>query len=267
MSHRMLCIALALLAAPAASAHQLWLNTTRYIVQQGEGHGGHIHAGAAYVGWGHAYPADELPPHETLGPITVHAPGGGTETVTRDTTGFLVAPLEFRGTGPHVLTIAHEGGFYTVYEEDGETKHAQTSKEGLDNVQVSQYFEMVGKTLVSVGETAETDFTAPVGQTIEIVPLVNPYTLKAGEGTKLPVRVLLNGEPAKNAFVDTIHAGVPDGMFVQTVETNVTGRATVNLTHTGPWMIKATAKAPLREAFEGKANEESYTATLTFLAR
>jgi hypothetical protein len=42
------------------------------------------------------------------------------------------------------------------------------------------------------------------------------------------------------------------------------GAFSVALPHGGAWMLKANVFAPLRPEFEGKADEESYTATLTF---
>jgi len=72
----------------------------------------------------------------------------------------------------------------------------------------------------------------------------------------------------EDADVTLYHAcNVPGTEPVYTAQSDAEGRVEVTLDRPGAWMVKAAARKPLREAYEGKANEESYTATLTFSIR
>jgi len=252
----------------SAHAHQLWLNATKYHIDNPVGSDGSIDAGVVYIGWGHQFPAEGLPEADKVAPTVLHAPDGTSEALQRSDAGFLTAPLSVTSEGAYTVTSAYESGFFTMYRDDGEVKHALSPKEGMADVISSQYFEMCGKALVQVGEPGEGDFASATGQPIEIVPLRNPYTMTAGPEAELPVRVLLRGEPVSEAFVTVYHAAhVPGSEFVAKTETDSDGEASVSLDRSGAWMIVANARTPLRPEFEGKADEESYTATLTFQVR
>ena len=260
-------VAASVLLAPAASAHQIWLNTTRFHSETARGAEGPLSAGVAYVGWGHRFPADGLPPADAVAPILLHG-GGEARPLERSEEGFLTAPISVPAPGAYILTTSHAGGFFTMYKEEGAVKHTPASKEGLDDVLSSQYFEMTAKALFAVGDTDSNAFTEPVGQTVEIVPQTNPYRLVAGSETKLPVQVLLRGEPAAGAAVTVYHAAqVPGDEFVERLTADTEGAVEIALDREGVWMIVAVARTPLREEFEGKADEESYTASLTFEAQ
>jgi uncharacterized GH25 family protein len=251
--------------ATTAQAHQLWINATQYYVDATAGEQTPITAGVVYIGWGHLFPADSLPDASRVGPTTLHLPGGTERALERSDEGFLTAPLTVETEGAYVLTANYESGFYTVYRDQGEVKHALSSKEGIDDVLTSLYFEMTGKALIQVGEPVSDEFSQPVGQRIEIIPLRNPYSLDSEPGAELPVRVLLEGTPVPGAAVTLYRAGhTPGDQPVAEMETDTDGEAAVVLDGTGQWMIVATARKPLRSEFEGKADEESYTATLTF---
>jgi len=259
-------ITIAFAIGATAHAHQLWVNATHYIVDVTEQDLSKITpAGVAYVGWGHNFPADSLPPADDLKPMTLIQPGGGSAPIRGAEEGFLAAPISVTKPGPYIVTVEHNGGYFTVHKEDGEVKHGQRTKEDLDHVLTSEYFEMMGKALVAVGDLDISAFTQPVGQLIEIVPATNPYTLTPGAETRLTIQIFLRGKPLEGATVTTFHVNQSVGeSFVVDEPTNARGESTVALPHQGPWMIKATYRQPAPAHLANKTDEKSYTATMTF---
>ena len=111
--------------------------------------------------------------------------------------------------------------------------------------------------------------TAPVGLKIELVPQVDPTTLRAG--STLGVRLLLDGVPAPNALVGAIPAsakGTPE-TWPLTGRTDSKGEVAFRLQEAGPWLIRAVRTVRRTgETGDLAADWESYWASLSFqLAR
>ena len=69
---------------------------------------------------------------------------------------------------------------------------------------------MFAKLVLNVDGADSTNvITKPVGQRLEMVPQVNPATVKPGG--RFPVQVLLDGKPAKTAEVKAVYAGFNGG--------------------------------------------------------
>ena len=83
--------------------------------------------------------------------------------------------------------------------------HKLGSKEGLEDVILSLYYENYAKAPINVGNSAPEAFSTPVGHGIEIVPLENPFLKKAGDYLKL--KVLHNGRPANFCSVSATYIG------------------------------------------------------------
>jgi hypothetical protein len=93
------------------------------------------------------------------------------------------------------------------------------------------------KTFVRVGSTPAADdgWRTPTGQPLELLPLQDPLTLRAGDS--LTVRLLQCGTPLSGVAVGTQRAGAPHGPLV---ETNAAGEARVALPQAGRWLLRTT---------------------------
>jgi hypothetical protein len=157
--------------------------------------------------------------------------------------------------------IAHQG-----LDDVGEyrAKHGETDKA------VRERYSRYGKTLLRVGAGGtSTHVTTPVGLKIELVPEVDPTTLRAG--SMLRVRLLLDGQPAPNALVGAIYASAkatPE-TWPLTGRTDAKGNVEFRLQDAGPWLIRAVRTVRRTgETGDLAADWESYWASLSFqLAR
>jgi hypothetical protein len=118
-----------------------------------------------------------------------------------------------------------------------------------------ELYTKCAKTFVSIGNsTADDSWQTPVGVTLEIIPLQNPTTIKAGATAKF--RLLRNGEPLPNAALVLQNGGAKPSYEWTTPE----GVATFQLRNPGPAMITS---VHLRPPDQGKPWESEFT-TITF---
>lgn len=100
----------------------------------------------------------------------------------------------------------------------------------------TELYSRRSKALVQVGEALPTDdalATTPVGFTLEILPLANPYSLDAGADFNFEVR--FRGAPVPGA---TVHIVSLDGTAEdRTVKTDAAGRASISRPESGAWMF------------------------------
>ena len=153
--------------------------------------------------------------------------------------------------------IAHQG---LDDVRDYRAKHRETEKA------VRERYSRYGKTLLRVGTGgSSTHVTTPVGLKIELVPQVDPTTLRAG--SMLRVRLLLDGQPAANALVGAIYAsarGTPE-TWPLTGRTDAKGDVEFRLQDAGPWLIRAVRTVRRTgETGDLAADWESYWASLSF---
>ena len=174
----------------------------------------------------------------------------------------IVKPRVGEKSGPVFQAhIAHQG-----LDDVGEyrTKHGETAKS------VRERYSRYGKTLLRVGSAGESaQVTSPLGLKIELVPLSDPTALPVG--SRLRVRLLLDGQPAPNALVGAIHATAKTSpeQGTLTARTDAQGEAEFALDDAGPWLIRAVRTVRRTgETGEFAADWESYWASLSFqLAR
>ncbi len=132
-------------------------------------------------------------------------------------------------------------------------KHGETGKPGRE-----RYSKYV-KSLVQVGKS-DGYFREKTGLTIEIVPDVDPYSVRPGG--ELPVQVLFRGKPAVNMAVEA--AWLEKGKAVVRVvgRTDAEGRVKVPVKAAGPHRLHAIAMERCADA--KAADWESFWASLTF---
>ncbi|MFQ5628932.1 MAG: DUF4198 domain-containing protein [bacterium] len=121
------------------------------------------------------------------------------------------------------------------------------------------------KAIIQVGDKRSDGYKANLGYPIEIIPLQNPYTLKAGED--LAVQVLRDGKPVAKQLVYGSYAGYhghdDEGDHVEAVKirTDEAGIAKIKLEKSGQWYIRL---IHMVASDKNDVDYESNWATLTF---
>ncbi len=256
-------------AAPLAQAHFFAVHLTHYVLDlQAEDHGAMPSEAAAYIGWGHVYPLEEALDPDKLGEYAVISADGTRTALEPNQGGFLFAEVSPPAPGPYIVHAAYVNHFYTWYEEDGQEKSFAGPKTGLENILYSGYFEFRAKALLQADEAPEDAFTAPIGDTFEVVPMENPYAEAHADGATLPLMVVMEGEPLPGVMVQARPAAhYPRSAFPHQVVTNAEGIAEVPLSEKGLWFVKAETTRDPRPEYADKCDIEEYMATLTFEVR
>ena len=120
------------------------------------------------------------------------------------------------------------------------------------------------KAIVQAGAARTGDFSAVLGYPAEIIPLDNPYSLRAG--STIRVRAMVDGRAVPNQLVVAGGRNSRGGRLVeQKVRTDASGVARVRLSNAGQWYVKFIRMLP----YSGpeKLDYESKWATLTFAIR
>lgn len=261
-------LAIALAAAQSASAHGFWLNATHYLIDRNAAdHGAIASETLLYIGMGHLWPVEEPLKIADVAHYAVLGPGG--ETVLKpDAPGLLEVAFAPKVDGAHVAVARYRHHFLTGHRVDGKTKWAEEPKTGKEDIVFSAHYAPYAKALLQVGVPKPAQFTEPVGDALELVPVVNPYTAQAGPDATLGVRVLYRGVPLAGASVFARHGGhAPRSAFPVEARTNDEGVAEVPVAHAGVWLLKVEhSVAPGPERAE-LCNEDAYEASLTFELR
>lgn len=93
------------------------------------------------------------------------------------------------------------------------------------------------KTLVRIGEPQPGDervATSAIGQTLEIIPLANPYSLTADEGLLIEVRY--QGKPLSGALVKLRQLDEGEEVFAEHT-TDENGQTNFSFPHSGTWLL------------------------------
>ena len=180
------------------------------------------------------------------------------------------AKVRLAWPGLHLIAVeTHE----TVQELPADRFNAYASEEGLSLALAErarrntedrpgrEAFSRRAKALIQVGprtQDASAVATARLGQTLEIVPERDPFTLPAGE--PLPVRLYYEGRPLSGATVELISLDIAGGRVARRV-TDADGRVSLKLPRVGSWLLNAIWSKPVERA---DADFETVFASLTF---
>ncbi len=133
----------------------------------------------------------------------------------------------------------------------------------MDKGATERYSKHV-KSIVQVGSERTGDFAHVLGYPAELIPLDNPYTLRAR--STLRVRAMVDGKAVPNQLVVWGGRFRNEGRFAQrTTRTDADGVAQVRLENAGQYFIKFIRMTPYQGA--DKIDYESKWATLTFEIR
>lgn len=119
------------------------------------------------------------------------------------------------------------------------------------------------KTIFQVGDKQSDNFKIALGYPVEIVPQMNPYSLKTGDTFEF--LCLKDGKPLANQFVMSGREDANGKLIIgENVRTDKKGIAKIKLVGAGKWYVKFIQMSRLNDK---KINYESKWATLTFEIR
>ena len=148
--------------------------------------------------------------------------------------------------------------FKTYLDSEGlEHLIQEHTRLGFPKTKIKELYSRCAKLLLQVGQTPKGQDIYS-GMPLELVAEKNPYQLKNAE--KLPIKLLFNGRPLKGAQI--IKISKKTGVRVKGPRTDQSGRASVQLPHSGPWLLNAVHIIPHKQFSD--AHWLSYWASLTF---
>jgi uncharacterized GH25 family protein len=119
------------------------------------------------------------------------------------------------------------------------------ARSGSSNKNGRELYSRRAKALIQVGKPSRYDdalATRPIGQTLEIVPLRNPYSL--GPDHQLPVRILYEGRPLPGALVKLTSLEFDDKPL-ETARSDAGGRASFKVPQVGSWLVNVIWTKPV----------------------
>jgi hypothetical protein len=149
--------------------------------------------------------------------------------------------------------------FNSYLEEEGiEFIREQRIALGQDDEPAPEYFVRCAKALIQSGGSKEEIYKTEFGYILELIAENDPYHLNPGD--ELSFRLIYRGEPAANLLMQAFTRENPE--IRQRIRTDSAGRATIQLTEPGVWMVKAVNIQPITG--DPKAAWQSYWASYVF---
>ncbi len=262
---------LALLAVPAATllAHDLFLRPEDFYVAPGAPIRAWLLNGS-FTKSENAVTRDRVLSIALAGPRGVTHPDTGAWTATGDTSRLSVTAGE---AGTYILGAAirprelrlEAAEFNGYLASDGlpDVLAERRARGELEKPARERYSKHV-KALVQVGDARSATVSTVLGHAAELVPLDNPYALRAGDVIR--VRALVDGAAA--AELTVLAGGLrADGRAIPelAVRTGADGVAGIRLREPGLWYVKFIRMR--RVTGEPAVDYESKWATLTFAVR
>jgi hypothetical protein len=161
-------------------------------------------------------------------------------------------------TKPRLITLSADK-FNNYLVTDGLPHiYRLRAKEGTLDRPATERYSRTPKALVRVGKGGRGDSCRPLGLTLEVVPLRDPFATKPGAA--LPVRVLFRGKPLAEANLGWQRPG--DGDAARgTVRTDADGQALIPIARAGLMTIRLTHMTRPKAADH---EWESFWTSLTF---
>ncbi len=132
---------------------------------------------------------------------------------------------------------------------------------GEDENPAPEYFVRCAKVLLQSTEPGEAVYDEELGYTLELIPLSNPYEQAVGD--TLEFRLLYRGQAIEGLQVQALTRERPE--LLQKIRTDAQGRAVIQLTRPGTWMVKAVQIEPLMDdSRDPPAHWQSYWASYLF---
>jgi predicted RNA-binding protein len=268
MNHRWLFTLLAFLVAIAsASAHDLFLRLDTYFLQPNS-------KATVRLLNGTFQSSDGLVARERLREVSLKSPDirATVAAITwraEDTT--TIMEVQTGGAGTYVAGISTRpkeitlkaADFNDYLQHDGlpDTLAARKKDNELGKDVRERYSKHV-RAVFQVGSALSEDYKKPLNYPVEIIPQLNPYTLKVG--LTIPVLCLYEGQPIPHQFVMAGRESSDGKLHTLEARTDAKGIANIKLDGAGKWFIKFIHMTPLSQP---DLNYESKWASLTFEIR
>ena len=239
--------------------HTLWINSTGHYGKIGE------HT-IVFLGWGHRFPVADFISRDEVKGYGVALPSG--KMLSLEPQGKVYeSVLNFTEDGYYHVFAFTKAGFYTMSLHKGSIYHYQKPMDRVKGkILVSNCYQEFARALIKVGEGNYNDLSRVLGLKMEIIPLMDPSTLKIGDFLK--VRVLYNGKPLPFVPIHATYEGFSTGDdYAFATETDSRGVARIRIIHWGKWMVKAHLKKPADGKLSGKCRMISVVSTLTLEIR
>lgn len=253
------------LASPSY-AHDFWLEPESFSAESGKQIAVHVKVG--HGSEQHDWP---IQPHRVVGLRSI---GPDSLADHQKAVGNLTpeGALEFKGLsdGIHVLWIESTNSFsglppkqFNQYvEEEGILPISRyRSVTNASHTPGRELYSRRGKTLVQIGTRRDGggQITKPVGMSLEIVPLQNPFELKSNE--VLEFQVLYFGEPVEDVTLHITQLDAPENTY--TLLTGPNGIADAEFLTSGEWLFH-TAWSSRAEGLLENADYATVFSSLTF---
>lgn len=233
-----------------AVAHDFWLQPRTWQIAPGTplpfivevGHGSFREQWAADSS--HLLALNDLARGGAVDVRPLFKPGGEIAHLTRT----------FRREGLHIVSLVSTNApsdlpsirFNDYIKVEGLTPAIDArARSGTTNAHGRELYSRRAKALVQVGRPDRHDdalATRPIGLTLEIVPLRNPYSL--GSDHQLPVQILYEGRPLPGALVKLTNLEF-DAKPVEMFRSDASGRASFKVPQVGSWLINVIWTKPV----------------------
>jgi uncharacterized GH25 family protein len=213
-----------------SSAHDLWVTLDNYDMKK-------TASASLAVYNAHKFEAgvEDYLPADRLDQVFFLTPDGQQAMGSSKGDGKYGPQKEFKKGGTYLAVAIPKNGYGTRTTEGYQLGK---SKKDVSKAISCWYSEKFAKTVYAVKNPGGDSFSKVLGYSMEIIPLKDPNTLKVGE--MLPVKVLLEGQPARTMVFGT-YAGFTEAQdtFAYTTRTNTEGIAEIKLIHPGTWLLVA----------------------------
>jgi nickel transport protein len=145
-----------------------------------------------------------------------------------------------------LISLFFDNGFWSKTPDGYKNKPKKEAPDAVESFHSVKYSKAILRW--------DDKFAKPLGVKMEIVPMKNPLSLKAGDN--LPLKVFLDGKPVEGA---SVNAG---GYHREDLKTDKNGTAEVKIEKSGFQIITAGIKIPLKD--NPNADILSLSANITF---
>lgn len=234
----------------AAFAHDFWLQPRTWQATPGVPLPFMVEVGHAQFrqNWGadggHLLTLTDLANGGAVNIKPLFKPGGEVPHITR----------VFRREGLHIVSLVSTNTlsdlpsirFNDYIKVEGLTPAIDArTRAGTMNSNGRELYSRRAKALIQVGRPQKADdriATRPIGLTLEIVPLKNPYSL--GPDHVLPVQILYDGRPLPGALVKLTNLEF-DARPLRMARSDAAGRASFPVPQTGSWLVNVIWTKPI----------------------
>ncbi|CCH01367.1 hypothetical protein FAES_3359 [Fibrella aestuarina BUZ 2] len=271
MKHRVwLTCLLLIVSVSGAVGYEFWLQPARFFVSPGMTIRVQTLVGERFTGElseGHKKRIVLYKHHSASGTVDLSAALAGDH--------YGETSVKLTQPGTHVLVFANTPKFIRMepdqflnyLNEDGLDNVIAAREEAADTLKPGyELYSRCAKTMVQVGDNPDPTLPASSSLTLDIVPLQNPYTLRAGQ--RLRLQILFNNKPQPDALVRYWAKSETGQVEADVVRSDRRGQVQFKL-KAGQNMVSTVRMipAPINRNVPETADWRSYWSSLTFGCR